>query len=38
MSKAKLLGMYKPYVPNSRADRRRKPFGRKGKQRNKRSS
>lgn len=23
MSKAKLLGMYKPYVPNSRADQRR---------------
>ena len=28
MSKPKMLGYYKPYVPNSKADRKRtKPFG-----------
>lgn len=30
MGKAKLLGMNKPYIPNSRADRNR-PFPKKGK-------
>lgn len=32
MGKAKLLGMNKPFIPNSRADQKRnRPFQKKGK-------
>jgi hypothetical protein len=32
MAKAKILGMNKPYTPNSKADLKKgKPFGKKGK-------
>lgn len=32
MGKPKLIGMFKPYTPNSRVEKKRmKPFGKRGK-------
>jgi hypothetical protein len=32
MAKPKMIGAFKPYIPNSKADKKRsKPFGKKGK-------
>jgi hypothetical protein len=31
MSKPRMIGMIKPYTPNSKMDRKKMPFGKKGK-------
>lgn len=31
MGKPKMIGMFKPYTPNSKLQKRSKPFGKKGK-------